>query len=301
MQQRQLEAFKAVMIAGSYKDAAAQLGISSPSLSALISNLQKAVGFDLFYKHKRRPIPTPEALQFYQAIEKYFVGFHHLEATAQNIRLNNPTSLRICGTQAISTFLYPLAIRKMRATYPDLNFVIECFSSVEIVKSLQSNLSTIGILPAFPERPDIIQVPLITTPHICAMHVNHPLARRPSIEVKALQGEEVLDIQPAGLCDWNRAFKIFEEKNIKIRRSFSIQNSYMGYGLINANLAVGLIEPFAGPIWKRGNVTIRPFVPEVSFDYVAAYSASTKTTRTVERFIEIMRSICNSYPLDVFV
>ena len=61
MKFRQMECFRELMVAGTVTAAAKALGISQPSASSLITNLERELGFALFKRTKGRLVPTPEA------------------------------------------------------------------------------------------------------------------------------------------------------------------------------------------------------------------------------------------------
>ena len=64
MNLRQLEAFRATMRSGSITAAAKLMHISQPSVSRLISDLERSVGFALFVRAGRGLVTTVEARRF---------------------------------------------------------------------------------------------------------------------------------------------------------------------------------------------------------------------------------------------
>jgi len=78
MNQRQLEAFRATMRSGSITAAAKLMHISQPSVSRLISDLERSVGFALFVRAGRGLVTTVEARRFYQGVEGMFIGVDKL-------------------------------------------------------------------------------------------------------------------------------------------------------------------------------------------------------------------------------
>ena len=58
---RQVEAFRAVMMSGGITAAATMLNISQPSVSRLIADMERAVGFRLFDRRGARVHPTAQA------------------------------------------------------------------------------------------------------------------------------------------------------------------------------------------------------------------------------------------------
>lgn len=61
MNLRQIEAFRAVMIAGTATEAAKLLHTSQPAISYLIRQFERTLDLTLFQLHRGRLPPTPEA------------------------------------------------------------------------------------------------------------------------------------------------------------------------------------------------------------------------------------------------
>jgi DNA-binding transcriptional LysR family regulator len=59
-----LNAFRAVMEAGTLTDAAMRLEVTQPAVSRLIANLEYETGLTLFRRQRQRLVPTAEAEVF---------------------------------------------------------------------------------------------------------------------------------------------------------------------------------------------------------------------------------------------
>ena len=79
MKHRQLEAFRNVMQTGTTAKAADLMCVSQPAVSRLISELEIYLNFSLFDRNKGRLVPTPEALKFFNGVERFFIGIDELE------------------------------------------------------------------------------------------------------------------------------------------------------------------------------------------------------------------------------
>lgn len=82
---RQLEAFRATMLAGTISGAAVLLGVSQPAVSRLIARLEKELKLTLFDRTKGRLGPTVEAQILYDQIERTFVSVEKIRAVAADI------------------------------------------------------------------------------------------------------------------------------------------------------------------------------------------------------------------------
>ena len=292
MRYRQIEAFRYVIVTGTTTGAADSMAITQPAVSRLIAELEFDLGFKLFDRFKRRLLPTTEGLHFYRGVEKFFEGLDQLERVAEQIRVQQPADIKVCATPALSTCLFPAAVRRFKEDHPSVNLILESFSSSEIVSRLQTQLTHVAITLAFPEVAGIVQEPLLEASHVCAVHESHRLAERKVITPDDFAGEEVLAILPTGLVDWNKVAKILGEAGVDYESSIGIQTSHTGYSLVAANLAVALIEPFAATTWLNNGVVVRPFEPKVTFRYVMAYSLGQQQTEAMKGFAGIVREIC---------
>ena len=72
---RMIEAFRAAMLHGGISAGAEALGIPQPSMSRLIADLQKVVGFPLFQKSGRTIKPTDEALVLMTKVQQSWEGW----------------------------------------------------------------------------------------------------------------------------------------------------------------------------------------------------------------------------------
>ncbi len=295
MQSRQIEAFRYVMITGTTTGAAEALAITQPAVSRLISDLEIDLKFKLFDRIKGRLQPTAEAIRFYQAVEQFYTGLDRLEQIAEQVRTQKPADLKICATPALSTFIFPPAVKRFKEVYPAVNLLIEGFSSSEIISRLQTRLTHLAITLSFPDVAGIVQEPLMEASHVCAMHESHPLAERDTITPADLIGENVLNILPSGLVDWNKVAKVLIDGGVNYGDGIGIHNSHTGYSLIAANLAVALIEPFASTTWANNGVVTRPFEPKVSFSYVIAHTQDRQQTESMRVFSEIVRDLCKDF------
>ena len=292
MRYRHIEAFRYVMVTGTTTGAAESMAITQPAVSRLITELEFDLKFQLFDRFKRRLLPTSEALRFYQGVEKFFTGLDELDRIAEQIRIQQPADLKVCATPALSTCVFPEAVRRFKEDHPVVDLFIEGFDSSEIITRLQTRLTHLGITQAFPEVSGIVQEPLLEASHVCAVHQSHALARKDVVTPDDLVGEDVLNILPTGLVDWNRVAKVLTNAGVEYERGIGISNSHTGYSLVAANLAVAVIEPFAAATWLNNGVVVRPFEPKISFRYAIAYSLSQQQTEAMKDFAKIVREIC---------
>ena len=82
---RQLEVFRAVMIAKTISGAAEILNVSQPGISRLLKYMEYKLGIALFERYKGRLIPTPEGLELFRELEPIYQRVEGLDDTINRI------------------------------------------------------------------------------------------------------------------------------------------------------------------------------------------------------------------------
>ena len=95
MNNRQVEAFAAVMKSGTASRASEFLGVSQPAVSRMIAELEQSIGFALFDRVRSRLIPTPEGKLFYAEVEASFRGMDALRKAAARLRDRGSGEIRV--------------------------------------------------------------------------------------------------------------------------------------------------------------------------------------------------------------
>jgi DNA-binding transcriptional LysR family regulator len=91
---RQIEAFRALMLAGTTTAAAEVMRVTQPAVSRLLADLQAALKLTLFDRRGTRLVPTSEALALYDEVQRSFVGLDRIAAVACSRSLRELTGQR---------------------------------------------------------------------------------------------------------------------------------------------------------------------------------------------------------------
>jgi DNA-binding transcriptional LysR family regulator len=179
MKHRQLEAFRATMRSGSITEAAAMMHISQPSVSRLIADLERAVGFRLFLRSGRGLAPTVEAKAFYQGVEGMFVGVDRLQELARAISTTRSGVITIGTIQSIAATELPKAVNTIYRRLPEIGFMIQSRNTPAILDAVQMHQLDIGIVGRQPPY-DGVEVLFAdqAAPYVCLMPEDHELADR---------------------------------------------------------------------------------------------------------------------------
>jgi len=183
---RQLEVFVKVFETNSFSRAAEELGISQPTVSTHIQNLEDALGKKLFDRLGRRIVPTEEARILYRhAVE---ILKKREEALAELFS----SSKKVSGTVKIATsnipgdYLVPRILGKLRELLPQTLFYVDILDSNKVVNAMRTSVPKydLGLVGIFP-LDDRFEVKELAGDEIVL--VAPPSYKREEIDIKELK------------------------------------------------------------------------------------------------------------------
>ena len=139
-----VEAFRAAITHGGISAGADALGMSQSSVSRVIAELQKVVGFQLFVKHGRTVKPTEEALALMGKVQQSFLGLEDIARFSEQLKKQRMGRLSICAIPAIAHSVMPQAIEFLRRKYPNVVVSLDIASSIEVVRSILNRQADVG-------------------------------------------------------------------------------------------------------------------------------------------------------------
>jgi len=177
MNLRQLEAFRATLRSGSITGAAKLLAISQPSVTRLIKELEKSVGFPLFVRSGRGLASTVDGRRFGDAVQSIFTGTDKLRETADAIRDSTHGEVQIGVTPVLLYQVTPEAIAKLHQSKPDLKIGLKVDNSSGLIDSVLMQRLDVAVVNVY-RQPDTLHVLYERLLHyVCLLPEQHLLAQ----------------------------------------------------------------------------------------------------------------------------
>lgn len=264
---RQVEAFRAVMMSGGITAAATMLNISQPSVSRLIADLERAVGFRLFDRRGARVHPTDQAQALFEAVRRSYTGLDLLDQAARRIRAHPVGTVRIAALAALAMTILPPVVRRFQERYPDIKITVESLGQRAIEERVFLGQADLGIGVSIPPREGVRITPLARAEYVCVLPAGHPLAGRKRLAVADLSGEEFIGPMHEADALWNGIDAALESAGIPVSRRLETQHSQILYAFVEAGLGVSIAEPFSAPLFTRLGVVVRPIEPAIFLDF----------------------------------
>lgn len=175
MDLKQLNAFIAVADLRSFSAAATKTGLSQPSLSRLLKQLETDMGVVLIDRY-HRPLHLTEAGGFFY--DKISTILTEIETvTSMTQRLSAPSSaLNIGFVPSVLYGLLPEIIAMLKKSNPDIDVNLKDISSYQQMDALKSGEIDVGFGRFAHQDPWIQQILLRHERYVVALPKSHPLA-----------------------------------------------------------------------------------------------------------------------------
>jgi DNA-binding transcriptional LysR family regulator len=289
---RQLEAFRAFMMAGSTKGAAQLLDISQPAISRLIDQLERKISFALFDRAKGRLVPTPEALLLYEEVERTFASVDKIRELATDIRGANMGQLNIAVLPALALHFLPDVIANFRTTHPRtaISMTIQTSSKIEEWAAAQHIDFGIAEYPFI--RTGVDSEDFCRVPHVIALPKGHALARNQLITPENLAGESFISLT-SNSVGRHMIDQVFHRAQVARRMMLETQYVAVIAEFVAKGLGVGLIDPFTAFAFRDRGIVIKPFVPVVEFHLGILHPNHRPLSRAARALLALVRTARN--------
>lgn len=284
---RQLEYLVAVGECGSIALASEKVNVSSPSISAAISQLEQEFGLPLFVrKHAHGLSLTQGGHRFVAQARLVLAEAARLNDLANDITGKVRGPLSVGCLVSFARFLLPALRRSFVDRNPEVAFRQFELDQSEIFEGLRSARIDVALSYDMNIPPDLEFVPLVSLPPYAILPETHPLAHRPSVSPAELVEYPMILLDLPLSADYFLSF--FTRTNLRPHiaertRDMAVMRSLVtngfGYSIANIRPSSDLSPdgrrlrhvPLTGPVRQlklglllsegaRASLTIRAFV-----------------------------------------
>jgi DNA-binding transcriptional LysR family regulator len=282
---RQIEAFQAVMSAGSVTRAGERLSISQPAVSQLIAQFERHCGFKLFERQGSKILPTREAEVLYGEVQRMFVRVAQIDRVASALREQSWGAMCVAGFPAITRRMIPDMICKFTEGRPDAHFRVESLRSRIVIDAVATQHADIGFSVIPGDRSEVESTLLHRLPAYCILHKRHPLAGRETIHAKDLANEPFVSLGPQD-SSRNKIDRIFDDLQIPRRLRIEAGESETTFSFVAAEMGVAVVDPISVYNNQYDEVVVRKFVPAVEFDIWLIRPKARRPLNMTEAFVK---------------
>lgn len=189
---RQLQFLTALRAQGSFVGAADAVGVTQPTLSAGIKELELAVGAVLVERGRTGAVLTPAGEE---AAERAARALSEVEELVRAVRSGAaPFSgqFRLGAIPTIAPYVLPGAMRRLKQEYPNLRLLLREDLTSRLVDALRERTLDAAIIALPYDTAGLAAETVAEDEFLLVCTHGHPLAARNDLAPEHLKGEEVL-------------------------------------------------------------------------------------------------------------
>ncbi len=291
---RQIEAFHAVMLAGTTTGAAQMLRTTQPSVSRLLAQVQQASGLKLFDMERGRLRPTREAKDLFDTVQRHFVGLERIEDRVAAMRRSGSGVLRLACTPALGLGVLPGAIETFAQRYPDVHINMQTVGSQYLREGLLHGTYDVVVTTAPMDGAQLQMQGLHESAAVCVLRPDHPLAAQSSVGIMDLDARRLLVLN-ADDDVYLQLRGAMQEHQVQPASEIETTYSSTICALAAAGSGLGVVNPYIAAVFAD-RLAIRPFTPCLPVRVSMAYPAQTAPSSVTEAFVDILARAFEALP-----
>ena len=260
MEIRQLEAFAAVLTAGSVTAAGRLLERSQPVVSRQIQDLEQRLGFTLFHRTRPHVKLTEKGREFYEEVRPILAGLEVLDARARDIAQGLSRPLRVAATPSLCMSILPQVIALLEQQQPffQQKLFIDSLLPDEVIKQVSEGKVDVGLtsLPV-----DLGSNRLHWSgqaPYMLALPEGHVLADHEVIDLASVQDQMVVSVFHRYRMRYRQATALMRaHTEPDSLRRIETASSVNVLSMVRVGLGVGILDPYLAACYPLDGVVVR--------------------------------------------
>ncbi|WP_051255438.1 LysR family transcriptional regulator [Variovorax paradoxus] len=259
MNLRQIEVFRAVMLAGSVTDAARLLHVSQPGISRMLAHIELQLGLRLFDRKKGRLLPTPEAQALYEDVSEVYGGIRRVTERAEELKSGARLSLRVLASPSTALVAVPRAVAWLANEYPAARIYLETLPTREMLSRLTSREADIAISTIPTDHALLASKPVGQWRLVCVFPRGHALSSKRLLRAGDVLKERLISFSrdtPQGriIADWCASSKVEAASTVEVR------SGQMACALAACGAGVAIVDDLTARAYRSDELDFRPIV-----------------------------------------
>lgn len=259
---RLLEIFGSLMLRQTTVAAAEELGISQPSVSTAIKQLERQLGFALFQREKSRMIPTEDARVLFQEVEPLFEQLRSVETRVRDLRGGAVGKLRIMATPPLGHSVVPRALSAFLADRPGVTVQYDVRRMENVIDAVAVGAAEIGLCLGLDSHPGVAVEEMRPDRMLALMPMAHPLAACDVVTPPDLAKHRLIGLDRAsrlGLLIQNA----FDKTRTPYSPQVEVRYCHTAAVLAQACRGVAVVDRYTASFLPDIELTSRPFEPAI--------------------------------------
>jgi len=223
MHTRWLKIYCDVVDQGSFSHAAEANGVSQSNASQVVHQLEERLGVQLIDRSKRPFVLTPEGHKFHEGARVIVQRFEDLEREVRSLHEAVAARLTVASIYSVGLAHMSRYLREFLAANPQADIRVEYLHPHRVYDAVDSGQADLGLISYPEESKSLAAIPWRTEPMVLVCHPEHPLAGKPSIALRELQGEAIVAFQ-TGLAIRDEIDRVLALDHVTVKVALEFDN-----------------------------------------------------------------------------
>ncbi|WP_349970711.1 LysR family transcriptional regulator [Pseudomonas caspiana] len=264
MDLRQLEAFAAVMSAGSVTAAGKMLGRSQPSVTRVIQELEQELGFALFERSGPKVTPTQKAFMMYAEVESALLGIRNIRQRALHIAQDENRQIKLVAIPALAAGLLPAALSRLPQPLQPQHIQLHSMSPENVVQAVLSKTMDLGAVSLPLEHRGLDIHWIGESPCVAVLPADSELARYDVLPMEVLAAHPLITMSNPFRFR-RRIDKAFQDAGGRMPHMLDTNTSLVAMQMARVGLGIALVDPFTALGVPINGVVVRPIECNIPF------------------------------------
>jgi LysR family hydrogen peroxide-inducible transcriptional activator len=261
---RQLQFLIALRAEGSFVGAAEAVGVTQPTLSAGIKDLETTLGATLVERGRSGAVLTPAGEEAAERASRAVSEVEELVRTVQASGEPFCGTFRLGAIPTIAPFLLPRALPLLKTRFPRLRLQMREDLTHRLIEALRARALDAALIALPYEAHGIATLPIAEDEFLFLGPENHPLAKRNDLKPEQLKSEELLLLED-GHCLREHALSACKLSPGKRSSEVGATSLHTLVQMVAGGMGVTLLPKLAaeGGVVAGAHVAVRPFTHPV--------------------------------------
>jgi len=265
--------------------------ISQPTLSGQIKKMESLIGFKIFERSNRKVTITRKGLPMISEARKVVEAQKSFKQKSKELLSPYSGELHFGLIPTLAPYLLPHIMPQLNMKLPKMNFYLYEQETEVLLSQLNKGKLDALILPYLPEMQTFTKIKLFDEPLVLALPSKHPLAKKQSLLLSDLKGQQVLTLKD-GHCLREQTLGYCFIAGAKEDASFSATSLETLRHMISAGAGITLMPELATFNREDKGMLYRKFSSEIPSREIVLLTRSTySNTVSVTQVSEIITHI----------
>jgi len=285
---RQIEVFRAIMMAGSISAAGRALHVSQPALSRVLALTENRLGYPLFERVRGRLAPTPEARRLYAEVEQVYGGIVRVNDLAASLGRDGSGMLRVVASASYGQRLVPQALATLLAQNPRVRVDFRTTTYDELVGYFLSGRADVAVSMSPPDHPSLQSTLLSEHALVCIVPPDHPLAAHAVVRPEDFSSASWIGYPPG--TPLGRALQSFFGAGPACPPAIEVHSPVTALACVQQGLGPAMVDRSCLSRTAT-DVAVRPIAPASTAQVWVTHSNLAPLPLLGRRFLDALRSV----------